>query len=135
MAKSILTPHTKSLYTVPYEKPTHPSSTTYLAKAHGYQTRTCLSTNLNLLNKKTMDLEREKQLRNEYSDQRIVSNEQLERLKKSLTINGFKEVSTPEDNSWKREAMEFYEIKKDAMTRQERRAYLRMVAKNNRRKH
>ena len=82
-----------------------------------------------------MYLERVKQLRSEYSDQRIVSNEQLERLKKSLTINGFKEVSTPEDNSWKREAMEFYEIKKDAMTRQERRAYLRMVAKNNRRKY
>lgn len=82
-----------------------------------------------------MDLERVKQLRSEYSDQRIVSNEQLERLKKSLTINGFKEVSTPEDNSWKREAMEVYEIKKDAMTRQERMAYLRMVAKNNRRKY
>lgn len=29
------------------------------------------------------------------------------------------------------EAMEFYEIKKDGMTRQERRAYLRMVAKMN----
>lgn len=29
-----------------------------------------------------MDLERVKQLRNEYADQRIVSNEQLERLKK-----------------------------------------------------
>ena len=117
------------------EKPTHPSSTVYLEKAHGHQTHTCLSTNLNLLNKKSIDLDRVKQLRSEYSDQRIVSNEQLERLKKSLTINGFKEVSTPEDNSWKREAMEFYEIKKDAMTRQERRAYLRMVAKNNRRKY
>ena len=83
MAKSILTPHTKSLYTVPYEKPTHPSSTAYLAKAHGHPTPTSLSTNLNLLNKKSMDLEREKQLRNEYADQRIVSNEQLERLKKT----------------------------------------------------
>ena len=30
-----------------------------------------------------MDLEREKQLRNEYADHRIVSNEQLERLKKT----------------------------------------------------
>lgn len=82
-----------------------------------------------------MDLEKVKQLRREYADQRIVSNEQLERLKKSLIINDFKEVPPPEDNSWKREAMDFYEIKKDAMTRQERRAYLRMVAKNNRRKH
>lgn len=46
-----------------------------------------------------MDLEREKQLRNEYADQRIVSNEQLERLKKSLISNSFKEVSPHEDNS------------------------------------
>ena len=68
-----------------------------------------------------MDLEREKQLRNEYADQRIVSNEQLERLKKSLISNSFKEG--------KREAMEVYEIKKDGMTRQERRAYLRLLAK------
>ena len=80
-----------------------------------------------------MDLERVKQLRNEYADQRIVSNEQLERLKKSLISNSFKEELPPEDNSWKREAMEFYEIKKDAMTRQERRAYLRSLAKK--RKH
>lgn len=76
-----------------------------------------------------MDLEREKQLRNEYTDQRIISNEQLERLKKSLISNSFKEVSPPEDNSYKREAMEVYEIKKDGMTRQERRAYLRLLAK------
>lgn len=80
-----------------------------------------------------MDLERVKQLRNEYADQRIVSNEQLERLKKSLISNSFKEVSPPEDNSWKREAMEVYEIKKDGMTRRERRAYLRLLAKK--RKH
>lgn len=82
-----------------------------------------------------MDLERVKQLHNEYADQRIVSNEQLERLKKSLTNNGFKEVSPPEDNSWEREAMEVYEIKKDAMTRQERRAYLRLLAKKRKRKY
>ena len=68
-----------------------------------------------------MDLEREKQLRNEYADQRIVSNEQLERLKKSLISNSFKDVSNPEAHSSKREAMEVYEIKKDGMTRQERR--------------
>lgn len=80
-----------------------------------------------------MDLERVKQLRNEYADQRIVSNEQLERLKKSLISNSFKEELPPEDNSWKREAMEVYEIKKDAMTRQERMAYLRSLAKK--RKH
>lgn len=39
-----------------------------------------------------------------------------------------------EDLKSYREAMEFYEIKKDAMTRQERRAYLRMVAKKSKRK-
>jgi len=82
-----------------------------------------------------MDLERVKQLRSEYTDQHIVSNEQLERLKKTLVSNDFKEVPPPEDNSWEREAMDFYEIKKDAMTRQERRAYLRMVAKKSKRKH
>ena len=111
--------------------PTHPSSTAYLAKAHGHPTNTCLPTNLNLLNKKSMDLERVKQLRNEYADQRIVSNEQLERLKRSfMSIN---EVLPSEDSSCKREAMKVYEIKKDAMTRQERRAYLRLLAKK--RKH
>lgn len=81
-----------------------------------------------------MDLERLKQLRNEYAEQHIVSNEQLERLKKSFISNDFKEVPPPEDNSLEREAMDFYEIKKDAMTRQERRAYLRMVAKKSKRK-
>ena len=76
-----------------------------------------------------MDLERVKQLANEYTEQHIVSREQLERLKKSLISNSFKEVSPPEDNSCKREAMEVYEIKKDGMTRQERRAYLRLLVK------
>lgn len=45
-----------------------------------------------------MGLEKVKQLRNEYAYQCIAKNEQLERLKKSLTINGFKEVPPPEDN-------------------------------------
>lgn len=80
-----------------------------------------------------MDLERIKLLRSEYADQRIVSNEQLERLKRSfMSIN---EVPPSEDNSCKREAMEVYEIKKDAMTRQERRAYLRLLAKKRKRKY
>lgn len=81
-----------------------------------------------------MDLERVKQLRNEYAEQHIVSKELFERFKKVLTSNDFKEVPPPEDNSLEREAMDFYEIKKDAMTRQERRAYLRMVAKKSKRK-
>lgn len=76
-----------------------------------------------------------KQLRIEYSAQHIVSNEQLEKLKNALTSNCIKEVPLHEDNSWEREAMAFYEIKKDSMTRQERRAYLRMVSKKRKRKH
>lgn len=82
-----------------------------------------------------MDLERAKQLRNEYTERYIVSKEQFERFKKVFTSNGIKEVPPPEDCSWEREVMHFYAIKKDGMTRQERRAYLRMVAKNNRRKY
>lgn len=60
-----------------------------------------------------MDLERGKQLSNEYTKQQVFQHEDLKSY---------------------REAMEFYEIKKDAMTRQERRAYLRMVAKKSKRK-
>lgn len=80
-----------------------------------------------------MDLERAKQLRNEYTERYIVSKEQFERFKKVFTSNGIKEVPPPEDNSCKRETMEVYEIKKDGMTRRERRAYLRFLAKK--RKH
>lgn len=76
-----------------------------------------------------MDLERAKQLRNEYTERYIVSKEQFERFKKVFTSNGIKEVTPPEDCSWEREVMHFYAIKKDGMTHQERRAYLRMVAK------
>lgn len=60
-----------------------------------------------------MDLERVKQLSNEYTKQQVFQYEDLKSY---------------------REAMEVYEIKKDAMTRQERRAYLRMVAKKSKRK-
>ena len=59
-----------------------------------------------------MDLERVKQLSNEFAKHQVFSPEDLER---------------------DREALEVYEIKKDGMTRQERRAYQRMLAK--RRKH
>lgn len=59
-----------------------------------------------------MDLERVKQLSNELSKQQVFSLEELKRY---------------------REAVEIYEIKMDDMTRQERRAYQRMLAKK--RKH
>lgn len=61
-----------------------------------------------------MDLERVKQLSNEFAKHQVFSSEDLER---------------------DREAMEVYEIKKDGMTRQERRAYKRMLAKENKRKY
>lgn len=59
-----------------------------------------------------MDLERVKQLSNEFAKHQVFSPEDLERDRK---------------------AMEVYEIKMDGMTRQERRAYQRMLAKK--RKH
>lgn len=55
-----------------------------------------------------MDLERVKQLSNELSKQQVFSLEELKRY---------------------REAVEIYEIKMDGMTRQERRACHRMLAK------
>lgn len=61
-----------------------------------------------------MDLERVKQLSNEFAKHQVFSPEDLER---------------------DREALEVYEIKKDGMTRRERRAYQRMLAKENKRKH
>ncbi len=61
-----------------------------------------------------MDLERVKQLDNEYTNQQVFLLEELKEY---------------------REAVEFYNIKKDGMTRQERRAYQRMLAKQRKRKH
>lgn len=61
-----------------------------------------------------MDLERVKQLDNEYTNQQVFLLEELKEY---------------------REAVEVYNIKKDGMTRQERRAYQRMLAKQSKRKH
>lgn len=61
-----------------------------------------------------MDLERVKQLYNEHANQQALLPEELKAY---------------------REAVEFYNIKKDGMTRQERRAYQRMLAKQSKRKH
>ena len=58
-----------------------------------------------------MDLERVKQISNEYTKQQVFSLEELKRY---------------------REAIKFYETKMDGMTRQERRAYQRMFAKKRR---
>lgn len=61
-----------------------------------------------------MDLERVKQLYNEHANQQALLPEELKAY---------------------REAVEFYNIKNDGMTRQERRAYQRMLAKQSKRKH
>lgn len=61
-----------------------------------------------------MDLERVKQLDNEHANQQALLPEELKAY---------------------REDVEFYNIKKDGMTRQERRAYQRMLAKQSKRKH
>ncbi len=82
-----------------------------------------------------MDLERLKQLRNEYAEQHIISREQFEKLNELLYNNGVVPEPPQEDRPPMSEAMEVYEIKKDGMTRQERRAYLRRLAKENKRKH
>lgn len=78
-----------------------------------------------------MDLERVKQLSNEYTEQHIILKEQFEKLQERLKECPEQQAEEPKR---RREAMEVYEIKKDGMTRQERRAYLRTVAKKSKRK-
>ena len=77
-----------------------------------------------------MDIERVKQLRNEYTEQHIISKEQFEKFNEFLKERPEQQT---EESKRCREAMEVYEIKKDGMTRQERRAYQRML--NKKRKH
>lgn len=77
-----------------------------------------------------MDIERVKQLRNEYAEQHIVSKEQFDKFNERLKECPEQQAEEPKR---RREALEVYEIKKDGMTRQERRAYQRMFAKK--RKH
>lgn len=77
-----------------------------------------------------MDLERMKQLSYELGEQHIILKEQFEKLQERLFSQ---EAVVLEDLERDREAMEVYEIKKDGMTRRERRAYLRTLTKK--RKH
>lgn len=79
-----------------------------------------------------MDLERVKQIRNEYAEQHIVSKEPLEKFNELLKGRPEQQM---EESKRCREAVEVYNIKKDGMTRQERRAYQRMLAKQSKRKH
>lgn len=77
-----------------------------------------------------MDLERMKQLSYELGEQHIILKEQFEKLQERLFSQ---EAVVLEDLERNREAMEVYEIKKDDMTRRERRAYLMTLTKK--RKH
>lgn len=75
-----------------------------------------------------MDLERLKQLRNEYTEQHIISKEQLEKFYEQF-IN---EV-VPEHPQEKPQPSSTFDYVQ--MTRQQRRAYERRLAKQSKRKH
>ena len=76
-----------------------------------------------------MDLERVKQLHNEYAEQHIISKEQLEKINELLYSNGV----VPEPPQEKPQASSTFDYAQ--MTRQQRRAYERRLAKENKRKH
>ena len=76
-----------------------------------------------------MDLEYMKQIRNMYAEQHIVSKEFLNELKKAVCDN--EEKITPQEEHRQSETFESL----IGMTRQQRRAYERRLAKENRRKY
>lgn len=77
-----------------------------------------------------MDLERVKQLRNEYAEQHIILRGQLEKLLQELQYNN---VVIPEPPQEKPQPSSTFDY--GQMTRQQRRAYERRLAKENKRKH
>lgn len=76
-----------------------------------------------------MDLERVKQLRNEYAEQHIISIEQFEKFREQLYSQ---EAVVPEPPQTPQPSSTFDYAQ---MTRQQRRAYERRLAKENNRKH
>ena len=76
-------------------------------------------------------MERVKQLRNEYTEQHIILKEQFEKFQELLKEHPEQQT---EESKRCREALEFYETKKDGMTRAERRAWKRKVSKVNKKK-
>lgn len=76
-----------------------------------------------------MDLERVKQLRNEYAEQHIISIEQLEKFQERLYSQ---EAVVPEPPQTPQPSSTFDYAQ---MTRQQRRAYERRLAKENKRKY
>lgn len=77
-----------------------------------------------------MDLERVKQLRNEYAEQHIISRGQLEKLLQELQYNNVVISEPPQEKPQPNSTFDYAQ-----MTRQQRRAYERRLAKENKRKH
>lgn len=76
-----------------------------------------------------MDLERVKQLRNEYAEQHIISIEQFEKFKKRL-YSQEAVVAEPPQTPQPSSTFDYAQ-----MTRQQRRAYERRLVKGNKRKY
>lgn len=77
-----------------------------------------------------MDLERMKLLRNEYAERHIILREQFEKQIQELQYNS---VVVPEPPQEKPQPSSTFDYAQ--MTRQQRRAYERRLAKENKRKH
>ena len=77
-----------------------------------------------------MDLERVKQLRNEYAEQHIISRGQLEKLLQELQYNNVVISEPPQEKPQPSRTFGYAQ-----MTRQQRRAYERRLAKENKSKH
>lgn len=77
-----------------------------------------------------MDLERVKQLRNEYAEQHIISRGQLEKLLQELQYNNVVIPEPPQEKPQPNSTFDYAQ-----MTRQQRRAYERRLVKESKRKH
>lgn len=77
-----------------------------------------------------MDLERLKQLRNEYAEQHIISMGQFEKLLQELQYNNVVISEPPQEKPQPNSTFDYAQ-----MTRQQRRAYERRLAKKNKRKY
>ena len=77
-----------------------------------------------------MDLERVKQIRNEYAEQHIISRGQLEKLLQEFQYNNVVIPEPPQEKPQPNSTFDYAQ-----MTRQQRRAYERRLAKENNRKH
>jgi hypothetical protein len=77
-----------------------------------------------------MDLERMKLLRNEYAERHIILREQFEKQIQELQYNSVVVPEPPQEKPQPNSTFDYAQ-----MTRQQRRAYERRLAKENKRKH